>query len=41
MGYESNDDGSLLSHMTVMVNQNGYPIDIKDEQEKKFVFVDE
>lgn len=27
--------------MTVMVNQNGYPITLKDKEEKKFVYVNE
>lgn len=40
LGYEQNTDGSLMSHMTVEVDQNGYPIG-SDKDEKKWIFVDE
>ena len=40
-GSEENNDGSLMSHMTVEVNDLGQPIDGSKKDDKKFVYVDE
>ena len=41
LGMDDNADGSRMSHVTVEVDSNGYPLEIKDPLEKRFVYVDE
>lgn len=36
-----NNDGSRMSHVTVEVDKDGYPLEIGKSDEKRFVYVDE
>jgi ferredoxin len=41
LGYETNNDGKLMSHMTVIVDKEGYPADGSNKDERKWVYVEE
>ena len=41
LGYETNQDGSKMSHLTVQVDKDGYPIGIKSKGQEKWMYVDE
>ena len=41
LGFDENNDGSKMSHVTVEVDKAGYPVEIGTSQEERFVYVDE
>ena len=41
LGVDSNADGSKMSHVTVEVDGNGYPVEIGESKDEKFVYVNE
>ena len=41
LGMDENADGSLMSHVTVECNAKGYPVELLDSKEEKFIYVEE
>lgn len=41
LGMDDNADGSRMSHVTVEVDANGYPVEIGQSKQPTFVYVNE